>query len=75
MPAPPYHEHDVLAYCETIRAAYREAGREPDDLYPVWPSRAMYDYATGALSWAASCAKHLRECRKELGLETAPTFP
>jgi hypothetical protein len=78
MPAPHYHEHDVLAYCETIRACYREAGREPDDMYPVWIARCMYDYTTSALqgwglSWAASCAKHLRECRDGLGL--APVVP
>jgi hypothetical protein len=75
MSIPPYDEQDVLAYCEVIRAAYREAQYDLDWAYPVWPSRAMYDYATGALSWDASCAKHLRECRDALGLTPPPPPP
>jgi hypothetical protein len=67
---PPYSEQDALTYNATIRDAYREAGREPDDVYPIWGDRAQYDYASGALSWAASCVKHLAECRDALGLHT-----
>jgi hypothetical protein len=72
-PMPAYNEQDALAFNATIRDTYREAGREPDDQYPIWGDRAMYDYASGALSWAASCAKHLAECRAALGL--APIVP
>jgi hypothetical protein len=72
----PYIGDSAIAeYCDTqIKPAYVEAGRTPDAQYPIWSGRAVYDHAVGALSWPASCAKHLRECRDALGL-TPPVPP
>jgi hypothetical protein len=66
-----YHEGEVRDACADIRACYREAGREPDDLYPVWIARTVYDAALG-LAWATSVQKHRRECRAALGLDDDP---
>ena len=64
----------VKAYCQDqIAPAYAEAQKPLDADYPVWPARAVYDHGVGKLSWAASCAKHLAECRSALGL--APPIP
>lgn len=69
-----YHEGDVLAACAEVRARYREAGREPDDQYPVWPARMVWDASQG-LTWATSVRKHLAECRAALDLEEGPAGP
>ena len=59
----------VIRYCEDeILPAYDEAQKQRDAQYPVWSARAIYDHAVGSLSWPASCAKHLAECRAALGL-------
>jgi len=71
----PYIEvPNVVDYCAYVRATYREANREPDTNYPVWPVRAQRDYDEG-MSWAASCAKHTREMREALGLPPLPPPP
>lgn len=70
-----YHEGDVREACAAIRACYHDAAREPDDLYPVWVARIVYDAAHG-MTWAASVRKHTRACREALGLEGVPgSFP
>jgi hypothetical protein len=71
---PPYDESLVLATCEKTRALYREAGREPDEAYPVWPVRTQRD-ADAGMAYPASEAKHLRECRDALGLPGPPVPP
>lgn len=74
MSLPPYSEDLVKQYnAEVVRPAYREAGREPDEQYPVWSARTVYDYCAG-LSWASSAAKHERELRAALGL-AEPVIP
>jgi hypothetical protein len=74
MSLPPYDESLVLATCEKTRALYREAGREPDDAYPVWPVRTQRD-ADAGLPYATSEQKHLAECREALGLPGPPVVP
>ena len=71
-----WNEQNYLLYCDVIRDTYREALRQPDDYYPVWPGRAVYDWqADPNMTWEASCAKHLRECREALGLPVRPSPP
>lgn len=72
-PMPPYSEADVIEAGAQVRAAYREANRDPDDLYPVWIARMMHSYGAG-LVWRMAVAKHLRELRAALGLD-ASTVP
>lgn len=69
-----YHEGDVLAACAEVRSLYRAAGRDPDDQYPVWPARMVWDASRG-LAWATSVRKHLAECRAALDLEEGPAGP
>lgn len=64
----PYDEGKYKSFCTLVRETYLEAGRDPDEMYPVWPGRTQRDYDEG-LSWEASCEKHLRELRQELGLD------
>ena len=64
----------VEQYCaDQIVPAYAEAGKPLDAFYVDWSARAVYDHAVGKLSWDASCAEHLAECRAALGL--APVTP
>ena len=66
----------VGAYCDdAIKPVYVEAKQAVDSRFPIWSGRAVYDHAVGALSWPASCAKHLRECREALGLSAPPSPP
>ena len=66
----------VEQYCDdSIIPAYAEAKKPLDRYYADWPARAVYDHGVGNLSWAASCAKHLRECRDALGLPKPPLPP
>lgn len=74
MSLPPYDESLVLQTCEKTRALYREAGREPDDAYPVWPVRTQRD-ADAGMAYPVSEEKHLRECRAALGLPGPPLPP
>lgn len=74
MSLPAYREDLVYRTNEKVRATYAEANREPDEQYPIWCARTMYDYCAG-MPWDASEAKHLAECRRVLGLVTAPTVP
>lgn len=60
---------------EQIIPAYAEAVKPLDRYYVDWSARAVYDHATGKLSWPASCAKHTRECREALGLPVPPLPP
>lgn len=69
-PMPPYSEADVIEAGAQVRAAYREAGRDPDDLYPIWIARMMHSYGAG-LVWRMAVAKHLRELRAALGLDAS----
>jgi hypothetical protein len=70
-PMQAYSEDAVKAFGEVVRQQYREANREPDDEYPVWTSRTVYDYCAG-MTWASSCEKHLWELRVKLGLPVGP---
>lgn len=70
----PYDDALVYQTNAKVRALYAEAGHAPDDQYPIWSARTVYDYC-GGLSWDASEAKHLRELRGELGLTTPGPTP
>lgn len=63
----PYEEPWVLDRAKEARDLYREAGREPDDLYPIWTARTAYDIGAG-LTKEASWKKHRAELRAALGL-------
>ena len=65
---PVYNEQAWQAYNAVIREQYTLANVPVDDGYPIWGDRAVWDVASGALSYEQSCAKHLRECRSALGL-------
>ncbi len=72
VPMQPYDEQKVTAFIvNVVRPAYHEAGRETDDLYPVWPVRTQRDYDVG-MTWESSCAKHEWELRQALGLPVGP---
>src|SRR5574343_1967039 len=65
----PYNEDNVKAAAAVVREHYRKADRDPDDMYPVWPCRMVYDYCAG-LPWEVSVDKHLRELDEALGITT-----
>ena len=63
----PYNEDLVFQTNVKVKDLYDEASREPDEQYPVWIARTVYDYC-GGMSWKGSETKHLNECREALGI-------
>lgn len=68
----PYDEQRVYDFnALVVRPAYLEAGALPDEQYPIWTARTVYDYCAG-MPWDAAARKHARELRAALGLPIPP---